>query len=383
MDYSHYLNDFIFFIINDIKYIFLPTGLASLALYIPIFLLSIFNRSIFKISKWILTSSIVLYLLLLPTYSFIRSVPVFNACIAGLAIYYAQKVCEWILIRRNEFSQWSFFDIQHELFYYRVYIQAVPIKKLKKKEIFFSGPIQFDQHLYSLIYLSRNIIKYYLLLDLTIFLINEVVRTEFYEKYLSIQMFVNLLSGCIVYFYLSMNYEMFRHSLCLLFNRPLALIPDLFHKPYLAVSPIDFWSRWHQIFKNTWLELIFKPTSTFIRYHFPHLPKSIIYGISSMCVFLFSGLIHEYFVYITFNKFSGDQIKFFLYQGFAVVIEHAFKQQFPHLYIWKPFGFILTFVFNGIIASYFLQPWIPFFQRKHAFKYSLINLVIRNILNKY
>jgi hypothetical protein len=136
-------------------------------------------------------------------------------------------------------------------------------------------------------------------------------------------------------------------------------------------------------FKNTWLELIFKPVSTFIHDHWPYLPKFVVYGISTMCVFLFSGIIHEYIVYITFNKFSGDQIKFFLLQGLAVVIEHALKHQFKQLYIPKPIGFLLTFVFNGITAGYFAQPWISYFRRKNTFKYSFIDFVIRNLFDKY
>ncbi|CAF1288459.1 unnamed protein product [Adineta steineri] len=309
--------------INDIKQIYLPTSIAVTALYLPIFLLSIFNQSITKLSKWILTIPIVIYLLFIPMYQPVRSIPLFNSCIAGIAIYYVQKVCEWLLIRRNEFHQWSFFDIQHELFYYRVYTQSV------------------------------------------------------------IQIIINQLGGCVVYLFLMFNYEIVRHTLCLLLNRPLELIPDLFNKPYRAISPIDFWSRWHQIFKNTWIELIFKPISTLICHHWPYLPKFISYGISSMCVFLVSGIMHEYTVYITLNKFSGDQIKFFLLQGLAVLIESAFKQQFPQFYISKPIGCVLTFIFNGITAGYFIQPWIPFFCDKKILKYSFINFVIRNLFYRY
>ncbi|CAF1374590.1 unnamed protein product [Adineta steineri] len=376
--------------INDIKQIYLPTSIAVTALYLPIFLLSIFNQKITKLSKWILTIPIVIYLLFIPMYQPVRSIPLFNSCIAGIAIYYVQKVCEWLLIRRNEFHQWSFFDIQHELFYYRVYTQSVSIKKLdkkKKKEIFFTGPIQFNKHAQSLIDISCNIIKYYVLLDFVIYSLHEIFSTDFYEnyykKYLLVQIIVNQLGGCVVYLFLMFNYEIVRHTLCLLFNRPLELIPDLFNEPYRAISPVDFWSRWHQIFKNTWIELIFKPISTLICHHWPYLSKSISYGISSMCVFLVSGIMHEYTVYITLNKFSGDQIKFFLLQGFAVLIESAVKQQSPQFYIPKPIGFFLTFIFNGITAGYFIQPWIPFFYDKKILKYSFINFVIRNLFYKY
>jgi len=246
---QQHLNNSIFVAIDDIKQIYLPTSLALTALYLPIFFLSILNHLILKISKWILTISIIIYLLLIPTCQLIRSIPLFNAFIAGLAIYYAQKIYEWILIRRNEFQQWSFFDIQHELFYYLVYTQPINIKKLNKikKEIFFTGSIQYDKHLKSLIYITCNIIKYYLLLDLSIYLINKVFHTNFYEKYFLIRFFINQLSGWIVYFFLNFNYEIVRYTLCFIFNRPLELIPDLFQQPYRAISPSDFWSRWHQV----------------------------------------------------------------------------------------------------------------------------------------
>lgn len=244
------LYKFIFVVIDDIKQIYLPTGLAVTAIYLPIFFLSLLNHFILKISKWILTIPLVIYLLLIPTYSSIRTIPIFKPCIAGIAIYFVQKICEWLLIRRNEFQQWSFFDIQHELFYYRVYTQPLPIKKFNKikKEIFFTGPIQYNQHVISLIYISYKIIKYYLLFDLTLYLINKIFNhTNLYEKYFLLRILINQSSGLIVYLFLNLNYEIVRHTLCFIFNRPLELIPDLFRQPYRAISPSDFWSRWHQM----------------------------------------------------------------------------------------------------------------------------------------
>jgi len=101
-----------------------------------------------------------------------------------------------------------------------------------------------------------------------------------------------------------------------------------------------------------------------------------------MCVFLLSGVMHEYMVYITFDKFSGDQIKFFFLQGLAVLIEYTLKQQFSQLSIPKSIGFLLTFIFNGITAGYFLKPWIPYFHRNQTLKYSLIDFIIRNLFDK-
>ncbi len=243
------LTNFVWTIIDDVKEIYLPTVLGLTALYLPVFLLALLKHSILKISKWFLTIPIVVYLLLVPTCQSIRVLPLLNTCIAGIAIYYAQKVCEWILIRRDEFSQWTFFDIHHELFYYRVYTQPVKVKKLnpRKKEIFFTGSIQYMKHFTSLIYISLNIIRYYALLDLFIHILNEIFSTDLYEKSLFIRILVNQASGWMVYLFITLIYEISRHILCLIFNRPLELIPDLFRQPYQATSPIDFWSRWHQM----------------------------------------------------------------------------------------------------------------------------------------
>ena len=134
-------------------------------------------------------------------------------------------------------------------------------------------------------------------------------------------------------------------------------------------------------FKSTWTELIFKPVATLLSSQCPHLPRSIVYGVSSMCVFLFSGITHEYYVYITFGNFTGDQITFFLCQGVAVVLEHALKRKYPQLYMPKPVGLLFTFVFNGITAGYFLRPYMGFFSRRYIFKYSLINLIVQWLIS--
>ena len=253
MDCLQHLNTILGCIINDVKQIYLPISLALIALYLPIFLLSLLNLSIKNISKWILTIPIVLYLLIIPTYQPIRAISIFNTCVASVAIYYAQKVCEWILFRRNEFHQWSFFDIHHELYYYRVYGQPISVRNLnkKKKKIFFAGSIQYDQHFKSLIYISFNIIKFRLLIDLVLYLTFQIFHSHFYEnyykKYLFIRIVANQLSGCLVYVFLEFNNNIVRYILCVFLNRPLEFMPDLFRQPYGAISPADFWSRWHQM----------------------------------------------------------------------------------------------------------------------------------------
>lgn len=248
--FLQYFDKLSFRIIDDIKQVYLPTSLALIVIYLPIFFLSLLNHWKLNISKWILTIPIVIYLLLIPLHPSIRTIPIFHPCIAGISIYLVQKIYEWLSIRRNEFNQWSFFDIQHELFYYRIYTKSLPINKFHKirKEIFYTGPIQYSQHILSLIYITFNIIKYYLLLDLILYLLNQIFNhSNLYEQYFLIRIFINQLSGVFIYSFINLNYEIFRYILCLIFNRPLELMPDLFRQPYRAISPSDFWSRWHQM----------------------------------------------------------------------------------------------------------------------------------------
>ena len=388
--------------VDDIIQIYWPTTIALGILYIPIFLLSILNHSISNLSKWFLTLPIVFYLLFIPTCLPVRAIPLFGTCVGSIGIYYAQKVCEWILVRRNEFSQWSFLDIHHELFHYRVYTHPISVRKFEKnkKEIFFTGPIEYQQHRRTLFSITCNIIKYYLLLDLSIYITSEAFSTEFhknyYEPYLFVRILINQLSGCIVFLLFTINYELFRCILCLVFNRPLALMPDLFRQPYLAVSPTDFWSRWHHVYvaealewclltgslfryRYTWIELIFKPVSQFLRSRWPKAPTCLIQSVASICIFIFSGLMHEYFVYVTFHKFSGDQVTFFVIQGLAVLVEAVLKHLLRPYQVPRSAGFVITFTFNGITAGYFIQPWISYFNQRQKLKYSVVDLLVRNV----
>lgn len=135
-------------------------------------------------------------------------------------------------------------------------------------------------------------------------------------------------------------------------------------------------------FKNTWVELIFKPTSARLRRQYPRLPRTAVRAISTLCVFIFSGLVHEYPVYIVWNRLSGSQMQFFVCQGLAVIAEHALRHRFPRAYVPKPVGWALTFVFNGITAGYFLQPWMAYFEQKHLSQYSLIHTLLRLRFNR-
>ena len=92
-----------------------------------------------------------------------------------------------------------------------------------------------------------------------------------------------------------------------------------------------------------------------------------------MCVFVFSGLMHEYTAYVVLHQISGDQMKFFILQGSAVLIEQLFKQRCRQWILPKPLAFLFMFFFNGITSGYFLRPWIVHLQTYPKLRYSWID----------
>ena len=92
--------------------------------------------------------------------------------------------------------------------------------------------------------------------------------------------------------------------------------------------------------------------------------------------------MHEYFVFITFNEISGDQMKFFIFQGLAVLTEYALRYYFQHLAIPNAVGFLFTLIFNGITSGYFLKPWIVCFQQNPKLKYSFIDFIVQSFFRK-
>ena len=126
-------------------------------------------------------------------------------------------------------------------------------------------------------------------------------------------------------------------------------------------------------YRYTWIELIFKPMNNFLDLYLPKAPKCFVQGVSSVSVFIFSGFIHEYFVYVSFHRFTGDQITFFAIHGLAVIIEAILKHLIHPYRIPKSIGFLLTFVFNGLTAGLFIKPWLVYFNQKQTLKYSFVN----------
>lgn len=133
-------------------------------------------------------------------------------------------------------------------------------------------------------------------------------------------------------------------------------------------------------YRHTWIELIFKPVSNILLHYWPEAPKFLTQSVSSICVFFFSGVVHEYFVYVTFGKISGDQIMFFVIQGLAVIVEYLMRRALHGRHVPNLLGFIVTFLFNGLTAGYFIQPWISYFNQGQKLKYSVIDAMLRKLV---
>lgn len=125
-----------------------------------------------------------------------------------------------------------------------------------------------------------------------------------------------------------------------------------------------------------WIELILKPSKKFLRKVNPKLRESEIQGLSILLVFLVSGIVHEYYIFVAFGRITGDQLKFFLVQSFFVILEKRIEKK---IFSSKIFGFCLTFILNGLTASFFIEPWIEFFGRGETLKYSLFVPLLKKV----
>jgi hypothetical protein len=93
-------------------------------------------------------------------------------------------------------------------------------------------------------------------------------------------------------------------------------IPECYAFPILALNPIDFWRRWN-IYRGRWL----------LRYAFTPLTRfttSLGLGRGGLVVALFatfvaSGLMHEFYAYMSSGRFNGRFLMFFLVAGVAAV----------------------------------------------------------------
>lgn len=163
--------------------------------------------------------------------------------------------------------------------------------------------------------------------------------------------------------------------------------------PILSTTLDDLWStRWHQLFKSTWLAFPFRPVRILtIRLLTKRVknPKAIGFIIASIAVFVASAGMHEYVIAANmglpiYNRvFKGEQFIFFFSHGLGVFIEHVielivapklskeFKDSMVCYLIKRAwtitFGYYtFYYIFNGFISwgfqfdspFTFTQPWI-------------------------
>lgn len=147
--------------------------------------------------------------------------------------------------------------------------------------------------------------------------------------------------------------------------------------PVMSSTLDDLWStRWHQLFKSTWLAFPFRPvriiTTRLLNKHVRNA-KSVGFIVASVAVFAASAGMHEYVIAanmgipIYSRVFMGEQCIFFLSHGLGVFFEHVIElavapklsQQFKDSFIcymikrvWTiAFGYYTFFyIFNGFVA---------------------------------
>ncbi|RCH89509.1 hypothetical protein CU097_006804 [Rhizopus azygosporus] len=148
--------------------------------------------------------------------------------------------------------------------------------------------------------------------------------------------------------------------------------------PVKAKSLNEFWSqRWHQVFKQTWLAIPFRPVRILSARGLSSImknPKSISFMLAFISVFVISALMHEYAIAANHGLsiyrrfFMGEQLLFFMAHALGVLIEQTMqatvvkrwliKSTIAHKligHIWTvTFGyFTFYYIMNGFISSEF------------------------------
>ncbi|CEI96799.1 hypothetical protein RMCBS344292_10952 [Rhizopus microsporus] len=152
----------------------------------------------------------------------------------------------------------------------------------------------------------------------------------------------------------------------------------MMNHPVKAKSLNEFWSqRWHQVFKQTWLAIPFRPVRVLSARGLSNImknPKSISFMLAFISVFVISALMHEYAIAANHGLsiyrrfFMGEQLLFFMAHALGVLIEQTMqatvvkrwfiKSTIAHKligHIWTvTFGyFTFYYIMNGFTSSEF------------------------------
>ncbi|KND00940.1 uncharacterized protein SPPG_04041 [Spizellomyces punctatus DAOM BR117] len=188
--------------------------------------------------------------------------------------------------------------------------------------------------------------------------------------------------------YLAMNilYIPLATLFCILLGSSVDSVPPVHNMPFLATSLRDFWNRrWNVLTKGELRDLVYLPVLRGLgcpeyvkdKVNFPVSPwKHLVAG---MATFIYSGLMHEYIMWMFFGKMDGEQLAFFTLQGVGVCLEVGFTKLLARLgfnrfvgrnswwagRIWAMAWLLWTspLFLNGFVRAGILEKWkiIPLF----------------------
>jgi hypothetical protein len=127
-------------------------------------------------------------------------------------------------------------------------------------------------------------------------------------------------------------------------------IDDVWHYPFLATSPRDFWSRrWNRLCRGHFHRVVFTPI---LRHTGSH-------SLAAMSVFVLSGLLHDYLNLVAFHQASLANTLFFTVHGVACSAQVYLEKRYPGLRSWpKPAAWALNSVFFLATAPIFFWPYV-------------------------
>ncbi|KAI8897067.1 hypothetical protein BC833DRAFT_621591 [Globomyces pollinis-pini] len=144
----------------------------------------------------------------------------------------------------------------------------------------------------------------------------------------------------------------------------------LMNRPYLATSVRQFWSKkWNLLIHHSLRQSIFLPTLRVFGYAKPSSKEKVplwclMFG--SLMTFAFSGLMHEWLIFVIFDTPScGEQQVFFTLQGILCIME-VVVDNFILTYfkinlsdsIPKPFQILYTTIIITLTGPLFMNPYI-------------------------
>lgn len=159
--------------------------------------------------------------------------------------------------------------------------------------------------------------------------------------------------------------------------------------PIIASSLGELWGRrWHQMFKNIWLAIPFRPVKTLCK---PVMGTTAANTFATISVFFVSGLMHEYLIICEagtqayFKRFVGQECLFFTIHGVAVLFERWFQQRFqiPSNLATRILGHVWMVGFAFLTFPWFLNSF-AYFGVWHANPFhTFVPYLIDNVWRKY